>query len=250
MLPGNQRRRLDHAHPADDTIPNQTLPALLLLSGSVFMFMTFMRYSIAALGWVAFAPFLAFLHERGTRRRHLALLAALVLAFLATISKMATQEIPWAPPVPMFAVPLAFSYFLAVSLASAAHRRLGTRWGVYSFASMTVVLGWLQYTYTPGSSWGVLAHTQLDNLPLVQLAALTGIGGITFLVALGSSLTAAAWERGVRAVRSDLALFSLLLASTLVYGQLRLGDPTPGPFVRVGGVISPVTHKEFHAALA
>jgi len=222
---------------------------VLLASGSALIFLTFMRYSLAELGWVVFAPFLAFLHERGTLGRHLALFAALVVAFLLAVSKMATAEISWAPAVPMFAIPLAFSYFVALAVASVAHRRLGARWGTYTFASMATTMGWIQYTFTPGSTWGVLAHTQLDNLPLVQLAALTGIGGITFLVALASGLAAAAWSSGMRAVRTELAVFGLLVGSALLYGQVRLGNPAPGPQMRVGGVISPVTHKEFRAAI-
>ena len=109
-------------------------------------------------------------------------------------------------------------------------------------------LGWIQYTFTPGSSWGVLAHTQAENLPLIQVAALTGIGGITFLVALGSALAAATWTYGARAVRTDLTVFGLLVGSALIYGQLRLGHPVPGSTVRIGSVVSPVTHREFRAA--
>ena len=221
----------------------------LPLIGSVLIFMTFMRYSLPECGWVAFAPLLVFLYQDGSLKRHLALLATLVVAFVATVSKMDTAEIPWAP-IPMFAIPMAVSYFATLAVAGVAHRRLGPRWGVYTFASMAVVMGWVQYSFTPGSSWGILAHTQLDNLPLVQLAALTGVGGITFLVALGSGLAAAAWSAGIRSVRADVAAFGVLLASALVYGQLRLGSPAPGTMVRVGSVVSPVTHKEFHAAYA
>jgi apolipoprotein N-acyltransferase len=222
--------------------------ALLLFGGSALVFFTFMRYSLAGLAWVAFAPFLVFLGERGTLRRHLALLATLVIAFLLTVSKMATEEIPWAP-VPMFAIPLAVSYFVALAVAGAALRRLGSRWGIYTFAAMAVVLGWVQYTFTPGSSWGVLAHTQLDNLALIQLAALTGVGGITFLVALGSGLAAAAWTSGLKAVRTDLCGFGLILGAALLYGQVRLARPAPGRMVRVSGVVSPVTHREYGGAL-
>ena len=223
-------------------------PALLLLGGAALIFMTFMRFGVAELGWLVFAPYLVFLHERATLRRHLALLAALAAAFLLAVSKMATSEIPWMP-VPMFALPLALSYFLVLALAGAAHRRLGARYGIYTFASMAVVMGWVQYSFTEGSSWGVLAHTQVDNLPLVQVAALTGIGGITFLVALGSGLLAAAWSCGVRAVRTDLIVFGLLLGVALVYGQLRLAQPAPGAPVRIGGVVSPVTAQEFRGAV-
>lgn len=219
-----------------------------LLLGGIVIFMTFMRYSLAELGWVAFAPLLVCLHERATPGRHLAVLTLLTVAFLAAISKMVTAEIPWAPPVPMFAIPMAFSYFAAVAFASLTHRRLGAHWGIYTFASMAAALGWLQYTFTPGSSWGALAHTQLDNLPLVQVAALTGVGGVTFLVALGSGIVAAAWLSGVKAVRTHIAVFGVLLGSALAYGQLRLGRPAPGALLRVGGVISPVTHKEFRSA--
>jgi hypothetical protein len=77
--------------------------SLFLLGGAVLVFMTFMRYSLPALGWFVFAPFLVLLHESGSRKRHLAVLAALVVGFLAAVSKMVTPEISWAP-VPMFAV--------------------------------------------------------------------------------------------------------------------------------------------------
>jgi apolipoprotein N-acyltransferase len=229
------------------TPSRRTSSLVVLLVGGSLIFMTFMRYSLPELGWVAFAPFLICLHERSTIGRHLWVLTTLLVAFLAAVSKMVTAEISWAP-VPAFAIPLALSYLLAIAFASLVHRKLGARWGIYVFASMAAALGWIQYTVTPGSSWGVLAHTQLDNLPLIQVAALTGIGGVTFLVALGSGLTAAGWSSGVKVVRTDIAVFGILLGSALIYGQLRLGNPAPGVPIRVGGVVSPVTHKEFRTA--
>lgn len=232
--------------PVDSRVRSAS-PAALLAVGSVLAFMTFMRYSLAPLGWVVFAPFLVFIQQRGSLKRHLTLLATLVVAFVITVSKMNTWEIPWGP-VPFFAIPMAFSYFVALAVAGWVHRRSGTRWGIYAFASAVTALGWVQYTFTPGSSWGILAHTQLDNLALVQLAALTGVGGVTFLVALGSGLAAAVWTHGVKSVRADLAVFGIALAATLVYGQLRLSTPAPGPLVRVGGIVSPVTHREFFTA--
>ena len=92
----------DRAH-RTDVVPGPaehiTHSLLLLVSGGALIFMTFMRYSLPVLGWVVFAPFLVFLHQRSNGRRHLAVLAALVVAFLAALSKMATPEIHWAPPV-------------------------------------------------------------------------------------------------------------------------------------------------------
>jgi apolipoprotein N-acyltransferase len=225
-------------------------PLLLLIGGLALIAFTFMRYSVPAIAWVAFAPFLLVLNERGTLGRHLAVLGALVIAMLIAVSKMATAGISWMPTIPMFAVPMALEYFVAVAIASMVYRRLGARWGVYTFASAVTALTWIQYSFTPGSSWGALAHTQLENLPLVQLAALTGIGGLTFLVALGSGLAAAAWSHGVRTIRWDIVVFGLLLGFSVLYGEVRLARPAPGPFVLVGSVVSPVSHEEFNRALA
>jgi apolipoprotein N-acyltransferase len=222
--------------------------AFLLVAGSILIFFTFMRFGIGELGWVVYAPFLVFIHERTKFKQHLLLFAILVIAFILTVSKMATSEIPWAP-VPMFAIPMAFSYFVSLYVAGLAYRRLGARWSVYTFASMTVVMGWIQYSFTPGASWGILANTQINNLPLIQLAAITGLGGITFLVALGSGLAAAAWNSGIHTVRKDIAAFAVILFCVLLYGQLRLSETAPGKTIRVGGVVSPVTHKEFFSAL-
>jgi heme/copper-type cytochrome/quinol oxidase subunit 1 len=99
----------------------------LLAAGAALIVLTFMRCGLGELGWIVFAPFPAFLHAHSTLRQHLAVLAVLVGAWLLAVSKIATSEIPWAP-VPMFAIPIAFSTFAILTLASLAHRRLGTRW--------------------------------------------------------------------------------------------------------------------------
>ena len=41
-------------------------PLLLLVAGVALIAFTFMRYSVPALAWGAFAPFLLVLNERGT----------------------------------------------------------------------------------------------------------------------------------------------------------------------------------------
>ena len=86
-------------------------PALLLIAGSALVFLTFMRFGLAPLGWVVFAPFLVFLHEESTLKRHLTLVATLMAAWLLAVSKMATGEIPWVA-VPMYAIPISVSYFV------------------------------------------------------------------------------------------------------------------------------------------
>ena len=79
------------------------------------------------------------------------------------------------------------------------------------------------------ATWGSLAYTQYGNLPLMQLAALTGIWGITFLVAWFASTVDWAWERGFEpgTVR-PLAVYAGVLAAVMGAGALRLAlAPSP-----------------------
>src|SRR4029077_16293219 len=105
----------------------QLSPLPFLVSGAVLIAFTFMRYSVPAIAWVALAPFLLVLHERGTLGRHLAVLGALVIALLISVSKMATAGIPWTPTVPMFAIPMALSYFVGGGGGGLVPPRNGTR---------------------------------------------------------------------------------------------------------------------------
>jgi apolipoprotein N-acyltransferase len=220
---------------------------LLLCAGAFTVFLSLMRFSVGELAWVASAPFLVALHLDGSLRCHLAVLATLLATFTLTVSKIVTEDIHWGM-APMFGLPMAVAYFAVLSTAGAVHRRLGPRSGIYSFAAMTAALSWMKYTYTPGGSWGALAHTQVDHPRLVQMAALTGIGGLTFVVALGSSLAAAAASAGWRSIWKDLLGFGILLGAILLYGEIRLASSAPGPMIRVGGIVSPVTRREFSAA--
>lgn len=70
-----------------------------------------------------------------------------------------------------------------------------------------------------GFGWNLLAHTQWNRIPLIQLADLTGAYGISFLVVM---VNVALWQalRTRRVV--PLALTGLLLFAVLVYGSFRL----------------------------
>lgn len=219
----------------------------LMAAGSALLFLSSMRFGVAELGWIAFAPFLAAMYTEGGLKRHLRLFAVIAAALILTVGKIVTDQVPWFM-APMFSVPAAIFCFASISLAAAAHRRLGPRWGIYLFPALAVTVEWLQFSFTESGSWGALAFTQVNNLPLIQLASLTGITGISFLVALGSSVAAAAYTAGPRAVKRDVLLFAALTTAALVYGELRLSHEAPGVPIRVAAVSSPLGVKEVMAA--
>ncbi|MBS1875570.1 MAG: hypothetical protein JSU00_20320 [Acidobacteria bacterium] len=76
-------------------------------------------------------------------------------------------------------------------------------------------------------TFGSLAYSQADALPVIQLASVTGIAGVTFLALLGASAVATL-RRGPM-----LAAFAVILAAT-GGGWLRLRQDDRAPRVTVG----------------
>lgn len=223
--------------------------APLLIAGAVLLSVTSMRFSIPALAWIAGAPLLAALYQEGGWRRSLWILATVTVATNIAMAKIVTPPITW-PMMLMFAIPASLGFFAVLALAGAARRRLGVIWGIYAFPALVVTGEWLTYTFTELGSWGAMAYTQVDNLALMQNAALAGIAGVSFLVALGSSVTAAVLTQGWRPMKLHLALFAALFVAAHLYGEIRLATDIQGPSVRVATVESPIPVERIPAIIA
>ncbi|MCJ7739570.1 MAG: hypothetical protein MUQ10_20035, partial [Anaerolineae bacterium] len=110
---------------------------------------------------------------------------------------------------------------------------------VYPLAATT--LEFLNIHTNPVGTWGATGFTQYGNLPLMQLASVTGMIGITLLMGWGASVANWAWENrdhGDEVLRG-LASFGALLAVVFVFGFVRLNlTPTSetGETVRVAGI--------------
>ena len=59
-----------------------------------------------------------------------------------------------------------------------------------------VAAEFLRSRLVPGATWGSLAYTQYGYLALMQVAAVVGIWGLTFLVGWFASTFEMAWSRG------------------------------------------------------
>ena len=93
---------------------------------------------------------------------------------------------------------------------------------------------WLRGVIFPAFGWNGLGIAQHANIPLIQIADVTGVGGISFLVALANLMFAATIKRvslelgrGVRRSHLDFALTIGLVALVWTYGVRQLLDPEP-----------------------
>lgn len=102
--------------------------------------------------------------------------------------------------------------------------------GAYAWAVLALPAGWVSFEYalclgSPHGTYGNLAYTQMDLLPLVQLASVTGVWGLSFVALLVPCLLAGFVEG--RASRL-LALVAAVVA-TLGWGVFRMSAAPASP---------------------
>lgn len=208
------------------------------------MHLAFPRPGWDLLGWVALAPVLALAATARAPRG--ALLEGWVagVAFFLPLLRWLTHTMTTFSPMPMpvaLLVILALAGYLGLFWGGTAwalawlRARLGTR--TLWLAPAIWVAGELGRAYLiTGFPWGLLGYVPSRRLLVIQLAAWTGVYGVSALVVLVN--TAFAWimvERRGRAAVAALAVAGLAVGGALLVGQARLAAPA-GPTIPVAVV--------------
>ena len=91
----------------------------------------------------------------------------------------------------------------------------------------------------PANSWFSLAYTQYGNLPLMQLVSITGIWGISFLIAWFASIVNWAWEQefSFQKIKKGISLYLIIIVLVLLFGGAYLTLlPADSDTVRVAAI--------------
>jgi apolipoprotein N-acyltransferase len=208
-------------------------------------------------GWAAGAALAAFLLG-GSR----------MLSFLATLMPPAMIAVVAIVPAVVFAAAVLLARRLVrVASASTSAGSAGIAggtggrtaawwsgaWAALGFPAALTAFGYLVSATSPDGTAGNLAYSQVDFLPVLQLASLTGIWGISFVVALAPAGLAAVWHLrrahpGLgtpTAARAALTVTLGLVVPALAFGWLRLAEPEPAARLRVGLAASDATVRYF-----
>lgn len=201
-------------------MPNM-LSILWLAVGALLNLFAGGKWAIPIAAWLA-PVFL--LHFARTRSRA-AGMVWLWLVLFATYFWAYLGVIP-APPL----VTLAISAVIALAsvLPFAADRLIAPR--IPGFISTLVfplawaVLDFAAARLSPYGTWGSLAYTQYGNLPLMQLASVTGTPGIAFLIAWFASVVNWAKSRNFdwSMIRAGLVIYAVAWSVVMIAGGARL----------------------------
>jgi len=147
---------------------------------------------------------------------------------------------------PVYFVIIVFAA-VGVALPFVLDRLVGPRLGAFGltllFPVAWVTVEFLSSHSPQSATWGSIAYTQYGYLPFMQLAAFTGIWGITFVIAWFASTFDMAWRHGFdwKVVRTSCVIYAAVLGMIVVGGALRLTlAPTDRATIRTATLNRPV----------
>lgn len=101
--------------------------------------------------------------------------------------------------------------------------------------------GWAAYEFiislhSPAGTFGSIAYSQVSNLPLIQIASVTGVWGISFILNLIPASIALAWyyRDNKNLCYKAITVPVGILALVLLFGFYRLNLPAEGADIKVG----------------
>jgi apolipoprotein N-acyltransferase len=220
--------------------------AAILLPAAFVMALAFPRTDWSLTPWFALAPLLAIATARTPRTAFFwgwasgTLFFAVLLRWLQHTFQV-YSAIPW--PIVYGPVLLLAAYcgFWTGAVAWAVSRLTARRspaWALVLAPVFWVAAEWIRGHLFGGFPWGTLGYSQYLHVQVIQVAELSGVHTVSFVLLVVNAALAGCvvlrWRQAVAA----LGIAAVMLAATLGFGTLRLAEPIPAPVGRVS-VIQP-----------
>jgi len=219
---------------------------LLAVSSGLLLALSFPKTGVAVLSWVALVPLLlACGHKTAAKASRLGFACGLAcygaILYWINIAVTTYGHLPIAVSIIIFTILVAYMavYFAVLCCLM----RLGERKGIPVVLSLPFLWVSLEYARSflfTGFPWASLGYSQYRILPLIQIADITGVYGLSFLVVLCNVVVYLAirgyvksrGEKGAYPVFGGI-VFLALAGLALGYGYLRLSHPAQGETIKV-----------------
>ncbi|MSR30036.1 MAG: apolipoprotein N-acyltransferase [Gemmataceae bacterium] len=190
------------------------------LTSSLLLYWSFFPLSLGWLGWIALVPWLWMIQQ--PIRPGILYLTSWFCGLIFFIPALQWMRV--ADPMMYFTwIGLALYCSLYFPLALFLLRKIQLPLFI-SFPMVWVALEFLRSRFLEGFSWYLLAHTQHDCLPIIQIADLGGSYGVSFLVGMVNGLAAEILNGKFRQRKAAAVITLGLIVAALLYGQWRLSQ--------------------------
>lgn len=209
---------------------------LLLLAGAVFVYFSNGRYSFALAAWL----FPVFLLQ--VSRKEKAIYSYLYIPLLVAVCmQLAFWKFTYQDPsnilfyLPfILGLPMGLIFFIDRLLYPKAPGFAATLVFPLVYTSFDFLLN----LFNPFGTLGVLGYSQFGFLPFAQLASVTGMWGLTFMITWFGSVIYWLIENKTNrkaSLKGASVYFSILLA-VIIYGIARLYLPSTAATVKIAGI--------------
>jgi apolipoprotein N-acyltransferase len=206
----------------------------------------FPRLNLWPLAWVSLVPLLAAADgKQGAAGFKLGWLAGTLfhtgLVYWVTVSMTVYGKLPFAVSVPILLVFAAFlGLFTGLPVWGACFVQQRRGWSfALTFPFLWVAVEHLKSWFLTGFPWDIIGYSQYRVLPLIQIADITGVYGVSFLIVCVNCAVYGSMRRLMHKgplPAAELAIACLLLLAAGGYGIKKIGainDAALGQAVRV-----------------
>jgi apolipoprotein N-acyltransferase len=186
--------------------------------------------------WWALVFMLRFVRGRGVI---LGLAAGLLVSVLATLIVWRGMIPVPRGPYTVIAAGMGALFFLPFAVDRVLTPRISGFAATFVLPLAFVTTELFTALLSPYGSWGSLAYTQYDNLPLIQIVSVTGTAGVVFLMAWCAAVVNWAWEHRFswKRVGFEFTIVIAVVSLVLLFGGVRLAArPRNATTVRVAGI--------------
>ncbi len=216
--------------------------ALLIMLSSILLITSFPDFNLWLFAWVGLVPLFFAVDGQKPLRAFMTAYLTGALFFLGTVYWLIHVTLPGMLAVALY-LALYFGIF-GLIVSSAINRP--SYLSLFTVPSVWVALEYARSHLLSGFGWNLLAHSQSDNLPMIQIADITGSYGVSYLIVMVS--TAVFFT--IKDVRKrNYSTFYSAIAIALVffaagYGTLRLNNIFTGVRLKVAVVQGNIAQNE------
>jgi apolipoprotein N-acyltransferase len=229
------KKRQPRPHKQTTGTTRITLTDLVLAAlGGALLFASLPKLEIALLAWVSFVPLLFAIRDKGPATGSLLGLTFGMVAYIGilywTVFPISVYGGISVGLALIFMILLAFYNALFIAAFAAGVCWVRERWGISAFVSTPVALTTVEYLREflfTGFPWGMVGHSQLPYLTLMQALDVTGVYGVTFVIGAVNAALFTILLRIIGAKKTfpivETAVSALLVSSLVAYGIYALG---------------------------
>lgn len=153
------------------------------------------------------------------------------LSWFSYLSSVATIV-----PATIFTLLQPLIFALLMLLARKIVTRTNKWWAMFAFPVFWTAFESLLVQFSADGSAGSIAYSQADLLPLIQIASVTGILGISFIITFIPSAIAVGWyhRRDKHIVKYISVVSTVIIAAVFLFGAIRIDSQEEKNTIKVG----------------